>query len=107
IRSMKSPPACLAIRYAYSAVLKFPTCILPVGLGANLVFTFVIRSSFVSVTIIKAWIIPPHLLSSNTLPHRLPSEDLSDHPMVSRWNTPPPKPSPAQTDPGNLLPDHP
>ena len=25
------------MRYAYNAVLKFPTCILPVGLGANLV----------------------------------------------------------------------
>ena len=38
---MKSPPACLVIRYAYNAVRKFPTCILPVGLGANLVLIFV------------------------------------------------------------------
>ena len=33
----KSPPSCFAIKYAYSAVLKLPTCIRPVGLGANLV----------------------------------------------------------------------
>ena len=29
---MKSPPSCLAIRYAYKAVRRFPTCIRPVGL---------------------------------------------------------------------------
>ena len=31
--------SCLAIRYAYSAVLKFPTCILPVGL-VHILFHF-------------------------------------------------------------------
>ena len=41
-RRRKSPPSCFAIRYAYSAVLKLPTCILPVGLGANLVLTFLL-----------------------------------------------------------------
>ena len=39
IRSIKSPPSCFAIRYAYNAVRRLPTCILPVGLGANLVLT--------------------------------------------------------------------
>ena len=38
------PPSCLAIRYVYRAVLKFPTCIRPVGLGANLVLTLAISS---------------------------------------------------------------
>ena len=37
IRSRKSPPSCLVIRYAYRAVLKLPTCMRPVGLGAYLV----------------------------------------------------------------------
>ena len=33
-----------AIKYAYNAVLRFPTCIRPVGLGANLVLTLLIIS---------------------------------------------------------------
>ena len=42
IRSIKVPSSCFAIRYAYRAVRRFPTCIRPVGLGANLVFTLLI-----------------------------------------------------------------
>ena len=42
IRRMKSPPSCFAIKYSYNAVLKLPTCIRPVGLGAYLVLIFAI-----------------------------------------------------------------
>ena len=42
ILKIKSPPSCFVMRYAYNAVRRFPTCILPVGLGANLVLTLLI-----------------------------------------------------------------
>src|SRR5476651_1666031 len=41
MRSTNWPPACLATNHANNAVLTPPTCIKPVGLGANRVLTFI------------------------------------------------------------------
>lgn len=40
MRRIKLPPAWRAIRYVYRAVRRFPTCMYPVGEGANRVRTF-------------------------------------------------------------------
>src|SRR5699024_463553 len=42
MRRTNFPPWDLATRYSYRAVRRLPTCIKPVGLGANLVLTVAI-----------------------------------------------------------------